>query len=129
MTKTTILILICLLGITSCIIPKESRILKKNTKDWRISSIVLEGYADSPLSGTFLTLRENGKFEHTSSGLIKSFKAGNWTNNQDTITLSYVDEKQTLTNVQKVIIDKQTLIFDGNETPVQMRMKIIVNKL
>lgn len=116
---------------SSCIIPKESRLLKKNTKDWRESSIVLEGYADSPLSGTFLTIRENGKFEHTSSGLVKSFEAGNWTYNLDTITLSYVNENKKFTKEQKVIIDGQTstLIFEGNDTPVQMRMKIMVNKI
>lgn len=131
MTKPTILIFITVLGITSCIVPKESRMLKKNTKDWREASTVLEGYADSPLSGSFLTLRENGKFEHTSSGMIKSFQAGNWTNNGDTITLSYVNENQTLTKEQTVTIDRKTstLVFNGDDTPVQMRMKIMVNKI
>ena len=116
---------------TSCIIPKKARLLKKDTKDWRVSSVVLEAYADSPFAGTFLTLRENGKFEHTSSGLIKSFEAGNWTNIQDTITLLYIDEKQNLKNKQKVIIDRQssTLMFESNDTPVQMRLRIMVNKI
>jgi|GEM_PF-1442245 len=125
------LALLCLMGMVSCIIPKEARILKRETKDWRESSVVLEAYADSPLSSSFLKLRENGKFEHTSSGLLKYFEAGTWINNQDSLILSYLDNKQSLTREQKVKIDRQksTLIFEGDTTRVQMRLRIMVNKI
>ena len=93
-----ILVFIWLFGMFSCTIPKEARLLKKTTEDWRKSPVVLEAYADSPLSGRFLTLRDNGKFEHTSSGLLRSFQAGIWTSNQDTINLSYIDNNQKETN-------------------------------
>ena len=129
MKKVKILLALCFLVLYSCTLPKESRLLKKNTKDWRSSSIVLQGYADSPFSGTFLILRENGKFEHLSSGLFKSFQAGNWTHQQDTITLFYLDEKQTFRKSQTVIMDKKSarLLFDGDGTIHLMR--IITNKL
>jgi hypothetical protein len=129
MKKAEILIAMCILGLSSCTLPKESRLLKKNTKDWRSSSIVLQGYADSPFSGTFLTLRENGKFEHLSSGLFQSYQAGNWTYRQDTITLFYVDEKQTFRKRQTVIMDKKSarLLFESENTLLPMR--IITSKI
>ena len=115
----------------SCTIPKEARLLKKTTEDWRKSPVVLEAYADSPLSGRFLTLRDNGKFEHTSSGLLRSFQAGIWTSNQDTINLSYIDNNQKETNMQKVYIDKKAsrLIFEGDTTPAMFRLRILINNL
>ena len=129
MKKVKILIAMCILGLSSCTLPKESRLLKKNTKDWRSSSVVLQGYADSPFSGTFLILRENGKFEHLSSGLFKFFQAGNWTHHQDTITLFYFYEKQTFRKSQTVIMDKKSarLLFEGEGTLLPMR--IITSKL
>ena len=128
MKKADILVAVCILGLSSCTLPKESRLLKKNTKDWRSSTLVLQGYADSPFSGTFLTLRENGKFEHLSSGLFQSYQAGNWTYRQDTITLFYVDEKQTFRKSQTVIMDKKSarLLFESANT--LMPMRIVLNK-
>ena len=130
MTKTLTLSFVCLLILfESCTVTKDARILKRTTKEWRDSEIVLDAWADTPFSGIFLTLRNNGKFEHTSSGLIKSFEAGTWTNSQDTIRLVYVDSKQNATRNQKVLIDRQTstLIFEGDSTPVQMRLRILKN--
>lgn len=92
---------------------------------------MLHAYADTPFSGIFLTLRDNGKFEHTSSGLLKSFEAGTWTNYQDTIRLIYLDNKQSSIKNQIIIIERETstLIFEGDSTPVLMRLRIITNKL
>lgn len=131
MKEKLIIALICLFGMLSCTIPKEARLLRKTTKDWRESPVILEAYADSPFSGSFLTLRENGKFERTSSGLIKSFEAGSWTNVKDTINLSYLDEEQNVVNKKKVLIDRKTstLKFEGDDTPVQMRLRIMLNRL
>jgi hypothetical protein len=115
----------------SCTIPRENRRLKKTTKEWREAPVVLCGYADTPFSGVFLTLRGNGKFEHESGGLLKSFAAGTWTNSKDTIKLIYLDSKQNSLRNQKVVIDREssTLIFEGRSTPVQMRLRIMTNKL
>ena len=127
---TPIFVLLCFL-ISSCTIPKGARILKRTTKEWRESPIVMHAWADTPMSGNFLTLRHNGKFEHTSSGLLKTFRAGKWTNSQDTIKLEYVDENQNTVRSQKVIVHRQTstLIFEGDRTPVQMRLKIITDEI
>lgn len=117
--------------INSCTIPKDARVLKRTTTDWRDSPIVLDAWADTPLSGIFLTLRENKKFERTSSGLIQSFEAGIWMNSRDTIKLVYIDSKQNTKRNQNVLIDRKTstLIFEGDSTPVQMRLRIMINKL
>lgn len=130
--KTSALSLALLLILPgACTIPKDARILKRTTKEWRESKIVLDAWADTPLSGVFLTLRRNGKFEHTSSGLMKSFEAGRWTTIQDTIILVYVDSKLNTTRNQKVTIDRQTstLLFEGDSTPVQMRLRIMRNEI
>lgn len=126
-----LLILFLSIGLFCCTIPKDARILKKSAKQWRNSTVVLEAYADTPFSGLFLTLRENGKFEHISSGIIKSFEAGTWTNNADTLHLTYMDSRQIKTSDRKLIIDRKTstLMADSASTPVQMRMRIFVNKL
>ena len=132
MTKTlTLTFVLLLILIESCTTPKDARILKRTTKEWRDSEVVLHAWADNPFSGIFLTLRNNGKFEHISSGLIKSFEAGTWTNSQDTIRLVYVDSQQNSIRNQKVKIDKQTstLIFEGDSTPVQMRLRIMKNEM
>ena len=131
MKTSTVILIFLLILINSCIIPKDARILKRTTKEWRESQIVLDAWTDTPFSGIFLTLRNNGKFEHTSSGLIKSFEAGTWTNSQDTIKLVYIDSKQNTIRNQKVTIDRQTstLIFEGDSTPVQMRLRIMRNEI
>jgi hypothetical protein len=132
MIKTIASLLLLLFGgIISCTTPKEARILKKTTKQWRESSVVLDAYADTPFSGIFLTLRDNGKFEHTSSGLIKSFEAGTWTKTKDTLQLTYLDSKQNSLRRQNVVIDKQTstLIFEGHPAPTPLRLKLRANKL
>ncbi len=122
---------VLLIGINSCITPKDARVLKKTTKEWRDSPVVLEAYSDSPFSASFLTLRKNNKFERISSGMIQSFHAGSWTMNQDTIKLSYVDSKQTIVERQNVLIDRttSTLIFEGDSVPEYMRLKIMFNDL
>ncbi len=73
----------------------------------------MTGYQDTPFAGVFLTLRTNGKFEHTSSGIFKSFDAGTWTRSQDTLRLTYVNSKLEPVNVMRVFIDKSIyqLIF------------------
>ena len=104
-----------------------ARRLKNATKQWRESPVVLDSWADSPFSGSFLTLRENGKFEHYSDGIIRSFSAGNWTQNQDTIALVYVDIRQKTIKTQRVSVDMETstLIFIGTPTLALMRLKNI----
>ncbi|MGL4598209.1 MAG: hypothetical protein ACRCYO_11795 [Bacteroidia bacterium] len=117
----------------TCIIPKEARILKKTTKDWRESALVLHAYADTPLSGIFLTLRENGKFEYTSSGLFQSFEAGTWNKNADTISLRYFTTKEQaqVEKTKRLVIDRNTstLAVEGENLPAYMRLRILVNKL
>jgi hypothetical protein len=92
----------------------------------------LHGYADSPLAGSFLTLRENEKFERTSSGMLMSFDAGTWSLNQDTITLTYVDLQQKPILTQNLYIDRKnsTLIFQGEENaPAYIRLRNMYNGL
>ena|SRR5437879_11529876 len=129
--KSKISFLIFIIGLCSCTIPKEARVQRRTTKSWRQSSVVLNAYADTPFAGIFLTLRENGKFEHTSSGVLKSFVAGAWTNSRDTICLSYMDSKQNINLKKKVIVDRKTstLIFEGDDSPVHMRLRVRLNKL
>lgn len=129
--KQILLLLLCAFGTTSCILSKESRVLRKNTQDWRAAQVVLEGYSDAPLSGTFLTLRDNGKFEHESSGIFRSFEAGNWTIQQDTITLLYVDADEALAGEKRAVLDRttSTLVFEGQETYYPLRIRILVNRL
>ncbi len=115
----------------TCIMPKEARLLKRETKAWRQSTVVLHAYTDTPLSGIFLTLRENGKFEHTSSGLFQSFEAGAWNRNADTINLNYFKTKEQTYKTTRFTIDRNTstLLGDGDQQPVYMRLRILVNKL
>lgn len=131
MKSSIVILIVLLILLDSCTIPKDARILKRETKEWRKSQIVLHAWVDTPLSGIFFTLRENGKFEYTSSGLIKSFEAGSWTNYKDTIKLVYVDSKQNIIKNKNVIIDRQTstLAFENDSTPVQFRLRIMTNKI
>ena len=122
---------ILLIGINSCITPKEARQLKKSTKDWRESPAILSAYADSPLAGTFLTLRENKKFEHTSSGMFRTFEAGTWTCKNDTINLYYVDNTIQFNKTQRVFINRKTstLIFENDTAFTPIRFRIMINTL
>ncbi|ABG59806.1 hypothetical protein [Cytophaga hutchinsonii] len=133
MKKNSILFitLAFLSGTFACITPKEAQQLKKATADWRESPAVLEAYADGPFSGTFLILRENTKFEHTSSGMLQSFEAGSWNRNHDTINLYYVNSAQQIKQHQKVYIDRNTstLIFEGDTLPEPMRLRIVICEL
>ena len=132
MKKTLTITFICFLTLfESCTISKDARSLKRTTKEWRYSKIILQAWADTPFAGIFLTLRDNGKFEHTSSGLMQSFEAGTWTNSQDTLKLIYVDSKQHMIRRQNVVIDRQTstLLVEGDSTPVQMRLRIMQNEI
>lgn len=114
----------------ACIVPKEARMLKKNTKEWRQSPVVLEAWVDSPLSSTFLTLRKNGKFEHFSTGLLRSFNAGEWTHTGDSIGLTYVDREHNVIEMDLVLIDRSTstLAFPGDSMAFQ-RLQITTNKI
>ena len=132
MKKTLTITFICFLTLfESCTISKDARSLKRTTKEWRYSKIILHAWADTPFAGIFLTLRDNGKFEHTSSGLMQSFEAGTWTNSQDTLKLIYVDSKQHMIRRQNVVIDRQTstLLVEGDSSPVQMRLRIMQNEI
>lgn len=131
MNARVLLLLPLLFGTFSCIVPKESRILKRTTEDWRSSPVVLHGYRDTPYSGVFLTLRENGKFEHTSSGMLKGFSAGTWTVRSDTIDLNYVDNQKRVEALEKVIIDRKTMTLDflNEKLPAQFRMRIVSIRL
>jgi hypothetical protein len=133
MIKTKILVFLIVFSglMRSCITPKDARILKRTTKDWRESREVFHAYADTPFSGIFLILRENGKFEYTSSGLMESFQAGEWAINQDTIKLSFVNSQQITTNKQSVFFDRANskLVFEGEKTSELTRWRIMKNKL
>jgi hypothetical protein len=123
--------LLALAAMNSCAIPNEARVLMKTTKEWRDSPVELDAYADTPFSGTFLRLRRNGKFEHTSSGLLRSFEAGTWSISNDTLRLVYFDSDRNVIRKQNVLIEKatSTLIFEGDVTPAQLRLRIIAGNL
>ena len=89
--------------------------------------MVLQGYRDTPFAGVFLTLRNNGKFEHTSSGMLKGFEAGAWTSRGDTIDLNYIDAQQKMQRLQRAIIDRKTMTLDflDEKVPAQFRMRIV----
>ena len=107
----------------SCIIPKEARFLKKTNEKWKEISIVLEGYADSPFSGLFLTLRENYTFEKKSSGIFRSYEAGTWSLSEDTIHLKYLNHQQRAIKEQTVIMNRENskLEFEGPDSNMQIR--------
>jgi hypothetical protein len=115
----------------SCIISKTERALKKTAKTWQNSPIVLDAYLDTPMSGLFFKLRENGKFEHTSSGVFRSFQAGNWTRSQDTIKLEYQNNNIDSIKHRYVVIDRKTstLLFEGDSVQVYFRYRIMMNML
>ena len=132
MKSTTLLFFILsTAGISACTVPKESRQLKKSTQAWRESPVLLQGYLDTPFAATFLVLRENKKFEHTSSGMVKTFEAGTWSNNNDSIHLYYMGNDQQVKDTQTVIIDRKTstLLFEKDTAITPMRMRIMLNNL
>lgn len=116
---------------TSCIIPKEARELKRSTKEWRNSPVVFEAYGDTPFSGIFITLHENGKFEHTSSGMLKSFECGSWTVNENTIELNYLGKNLEVIRKEKYLIDKNTnrLFHESQKDSIFLGLRIMINKL
>lgn len=124
--KISVALTCFVLLMSSCIATKEGRVLKKTTKDWRESPLVLSGYLDTPFSGVFLYLRENGKFEHTSSGMLRGFSAGTWTFQNDTIRLNYLDSKKNVTAIKTVLKDTITrqLIFLEDSAAFHMRYTI-----
>lgn len=130
--KNCIVLSSILILMSSCIIGKDARILKKSTEEWRESPLVLSGYMDTPMAGVFLYLRENGKFEHTSefSG-FRSFSAGNWIINGDTIQLTYFDSKQNITNQENVLLDRENakLFFLKDSSSFPMRCTFLSDKL
>lgn len=114
----------------ACTVPKESRTLKRATKELRNSPVVLEGYLDTPFAGVFLILRENGTFEHTTSGLLRTFQAGNWNRTGDSISLSYLDIKKEVMETRMVIVDQKSssLVFAGDTTTRPLRYRIVLMK-
>ena len=123
-----IIFLIILVGtVSSCIVSKDSRILKKNTKDWRESKMVLSGYLDTPMAGIFLTLRENGKFEYTSSGIFKGFSAGTWSMNGDTISLNYLNSEQTVIDEESFLMDRNTSTLQSLKKSQGFRMRYTIH--
>lgn len=127
MNGGTLQLFLFTIGILSCTVPKEARVLKRTTKDWRSAPVVLQGYRDTPFAGVLLTLRNNGKFEHTSSGMLKGFEAGAWTSRGDTIDLNYIDAQQKMQRLQRAIIDRKTMTLDflDEKVPAQFRMRIV----
>src|SRR5687768_4616429 len=112
----------------SCTVPKDARQLKRATKDWRTSPAVLQGYGDSPFGGTIITLRKNEKFEMTATGFgMVWFEAGTWALKQDTIKLSFVDSKQTITKTARVYLDRHMLFIQHEDSKVKLR--VMLNKL
>lgn len=128
MKALVILVLVCLAGMISCTISKDARKLKRSTSEWRQSPVVLKAYQDYPFVGTHLTLRKNGKFEHTSgNGIVEFFSAGAWTSKNDTITLYYLELDQKSVISERVIIDRQafTVVFEADSVRPLSRFKIV----
>lgn len=115
----------------SCTVPKDARLLKKATKDWRKSAVILWAYGDSPFGSTTLTLRDNYKFELTSSGFFRFwFEAGTWTHKEDTIKLSYVDKELKEIKIANAYISrKKHRLYFGSADTTQMGLKLHVNKI
>lgn len=131
MNMRNLLIPISFIGLmSSCIVGKDARILKKTTKEWRESPVVLHGYLDTPMAGVFLTLRENGKFEYETSGMLASFSAGTWIRSGDTLHLNYLDSKQNITETSDFIMERETskLKLVGDSSTIQMRYTILSDK-
>jgi hypothetical protein len=114
----------------ACTVPKDARMLKRTTREWRESPVLLSGYSDSPLGSTMLTLRENATFERTSSIFgMNLYEAGVWAMRQDTIILSFVDGKLQQTKTEGVYLnrEKYRLFFNGDTSGFGMR--VMMNKL
>jgi hypothetical protein len=110
----------------ACTIVREERMLKKSTAEWRESKAVLSAYADSPFASSFLTLRENNRFERTGGSMFKFFQAGSWTMDGDTIHLVYVNDLQHIVSEEKLYIDRSTsTLTQAADTPVWMRLRIM----
>ena len=115
----------------SCTVPKDARILKRATRDWRKSETVLWAYNDSPFGSTTLTLRDNHKFELTSSGFFMVwFKSGAWKYGQDTIKLSFVDKEMKEVKAQSVYIDrKKDRLYFRNADTTELDLRLLLNKI
>ena len=124
-------IMVCLaigiIALNSCIVSKESRQLKSQTKEWRDSPIRAEAYADTPLSGEFITLRQNHKFERTSTGMFKAFGAGDWSIGGDTLYLSYLDTSLSKIKTETLVLNESnsTLVLTQKGSNVDFVFKII----
>lgn len=117
---------VCAVLLFSCTIVREERLLKKSTAEWRESRVVLNAYADSPLAGSFLTLRENNRFERTGGSIFKFFGAGSWTMSGDTISLVYMDAQLQVQSEEKLYIDRATSTLTKTpDTPVFSRLRIM----
>lgn len=125
--KLSRLFLCFLILLESCIVSRDERILKRTGREWREAEIVLHAWADSPFAGQFLTLRDNGKFEHYSSGIMQYYGAGSWTRRNDTLHLRYVESRQNSIKNRDLVIDRlsSTLIFAGDSAPFYARLRIV----
>lgn len=123
MKKSTFLTLSTVFLLFSCMVVREDRVLKKTTKAWRDSPEVLHAYADSPFAGMFLTLRENQRFDWTTSGMLQSFQAGSWAIDHDTISLFYMNSQQDTVSTERLYMNRErsTLTVEGQISPVPMR--------
>ena len=123
MKKNILFYVIIATVLYSCTFPKEARLLKKTNENWKEYTVVLEGYADSPFSGLFLTLRENYTFEKKSSGVFRSYEAGTWSLSEDTIHLNYLNQQQKVIKKQTIIMNRENskLEFEGLDSNIQMR--------
>jgi hypothetical protein len=117
--------------LSSCTIPKEARIFKHETTDWRNSPTVLHAWLDTPLSGIFLTLRKNGTFDHTSSGPFQSFEAGTWMCTNDTLFLRCMSSKDEFLRNEIMVIDRKssTLTSTVDTSSFPNTLKILTNQL
>lgn len=121
-------ILICLVY-SSCL-SKQDRNTKKEARNWRSSKVVLWAYHDTPLYGSTIILRDNRKFEHSTSGFFKSFETGNWSISNDSLILNYL-------NFNSEQEDQIILIFTNNDgylthhgaSPILYGYKILDQKL
>ena len=78
-----------------------------------------------------LTLRENKKFEMTSSGFFMVwYEAGTWVIKQDSIKLSFVDHQQHITKTESIYLDRQksVLVFQDTDS-TGLRLRVVFNKL
>ncbi len=93
----------------ACTVPREARLLKRGTVHWREADAVATAYLDGGMMGSVLTLRENGKFEmvHEMGG-IHRFGAGNWAFRGDTLQLFYMNLRDSIVELDTLYMNRKT---------------------